>query len=117
MSPLTPPRPLHPPSAFSDSREMSEAECDRELRQGGTGGTGVAGQRARGRANGGKTAASSNNNNNVANELLMMLSQYEQQQQQQEQQQQQQQHSAPQKPPQKVTTNASTAKVPYSINV
>lgn len=30
-SPLTPPRPLHPPSAFSDSREHSEAECDREL--------------------------------------------------------------------------------------
>ncbi|XP_050737575.1 cell adhesion molecule Dscam2-like isoform X3 [Eriocheir sinensis] len=30
-SPLTPPRPLHPPSGFSDSRELSEAECDREL--------------------------------------------------------------------------------------
>ncbi|KAK7074156.1 hypothetical protein SK128_006884 [Halocaridina rubra] len=30
-SPMTPPRPLHPPSAFSDSRELSEAECDREM--------------------------------------------------------------------------------------
>ncbi|ROT76064.1 Down syndrome cell adhesion molecule-like protein [Penaeus vannamei] len=39
-SPLTPPRPLHPPSAFSDSRELSEAECDREIFQseGGSGG-------------------------------------------------------------------------------
>ncbi|KAK7081828.1 hypothetical protein SK128_021787 [Halocaridina rubra] len=32
-SPMTPPRPLHPPSAFSDSRELSEAECDREIHQ------------------------------------------------------------------------------------
>lgn len=23
--------PLHPPTGFSDSRELSEAECDREL--------------------------------------------------------------------------------------
>ncbi|KAK7015882.1 hypothetical protein SK128_009424 [Halocaridina rubra] len=33
-SPMTPPRPLHPPFAFSDSRELSEAECDREIHQG-----------------------------------------------------------------------------------
>lgn len=47
-SPLTPPRPLHPPSGFSDSRELSEAECDRELLKAEGRGAGE-GVKARGR--------------------------------------------------------------------
>ncbi|XP_045103222.1 Down syndrome cell adhesion molecule homolog isoform X1 [Portunus trituberculatus] len=96
-STLTPPRPLHPPSAFSDSRELSEAECDRELRRGAEG--------EGGRARGGQQE--------IKAELTVLLQRYQQQQQQHRdedvvQQQQQQQQDGKRRAPERN---------PYTINV
>lgn len=99
---MTPPRPLHPPSAFSDSRELSEAECDREMHLG---------QSASTISKGGRNAA--RNDGDIKAELTVMLQQYQQQQQHQQQQQQpQQQQQQRQKKLQKLPE-----KNPYSINV
>lgn len=95
-STLTPPRPLHPPSAFSDSRELSEAECDRELRRGAEG--------EAGRTRGGQQE--------IKAELTVLLQRYQQQQQQQRDedapQPQQQQPDAKRRAPERN---------PYTINV
>ena len=96
-STITPPRPLHPPSAFSDSRELSEAECDRELRRGAEG--------EAGRTRGGQQE--------IKTELTVLLQRYQQQQQHHrdedvEQQQQQQQQDGKRRPPERN---------PYTINV
>lgn len=92
-SPLTPPRPLHPPSAFSDSRELSEAECDREIFQseGGSGG----GSRPRRQSEG----------EDIKAELTVLLQRYKQQQEVQQQQLQQ------------AKTSRGADKNPYTINV
>ncbi|KAK3861845.1 hypothetical protein Pcinc_032241 [Petrolisthes cinctipes] len=77
-SSLTPPRPLHPPSAFSDSRELSEAECDREmLKAGGGDGSG----RVR------RSLSSRGVEESIKAELAELLNRYEHQQQQQPQHQ------------------------------
>lgn len=97
-SPLTPPRPLHPPSAFSDSRELSEAECDREMFQseGGSGG----GSRPRRRPSEGKSEGE-----DIKAELTVLLQRYKQQQEVQQQQLQQ------------AKTSRGADKNPYTINV
>nr|XP_045608775.1 Down syndrome cell adhesion molecule-like protein Dscam2 isoform X3 [Procambarus clarkii] len=96
-SPLTPPRPLHPPSAFSDSRELSEAECDREMAQATTGN-----DASQARNNNGKS-----NRDSLPAELTVLLQHYEQHQQHYEHQQ-----HAPQSDQQR-----GSQKSPYSINV
>lgn len=102
-SPLTPPRPLHPPSAFSDSRELSEAECDREVlhAQGRNVGNAV---QARGRRSDGQGGS-----DNMTSELTVLLQRYEQQQQQQQEQSAQPKHQ------QKLHQGSQNN--PYSINV
>ncbi|XP_050737483.1 cell adhesion molecule Dscam2-like isoform X2 [Eriocheir sinensis] len=93
-STLTPPRPLHPPSAFSDSRELSEAECDRELRRGAEG--------EAGRTRGGQQE--------IKAELTVLLQRY----------QQQQQHHRDEDPAQQPQPDAkrrAPERNPYTINV
>ncbi|XP_042230764.1 Down syndrome cell adhesion molecule-like protein Dscam2 isoform X2 [Homarus americanus] len=115
-SPLTPPRPrtppprpLHPPSAFSDSRELSETECDREMLSQAQASSNAS--QLRGRRINGKIGS----DNMSANELAVLLQRYEQQQQQQQQEQQQQ--NAQQKHQQQPKLHRGTQKNPYSINV
>ncbi|XP_042226508.1 Down syndrome cell adhesion molecule-like protein Dscam2 isoform X2 [Homarus americanus] len=95
-SPLTPPRPLHPPSAFSDSRELSEAECDREMSQ--AQGSNVSNASASRRSTG------KCGNDNMPAELTVLLQRYEQQQQNTQLKHQQK-------------LNQGSQKNPYSINV
>ncbi|XP_068201363.1 cell adhesion molecule Dscam2-like isoform X2 [Palaemon carinicauda] len=84
-SPMTPPRPLHPPSAFSDSRELSEAECDREIHPGqglkSSSGKGRV-RAAEGRSSGQAAVvseASARNDGDIKAELTVLLQQYQQQ--------------------------------------
>ncbi|XP_071532405.1 cell adhesion molecule Dscam2-like [Panulirus ornatus] len=101
-SPLTPPRPLHPPSAFSDSRELSEAECDREMRQSQTSTAGDAPQ-PRGR----RGQQSQGGSDGMTAELTVLLQRYEQRQQKDKTAQQKHQQNLYRGP----------QKNPYSINV
>lgn len=100
-SPLTPPRPLHPPSAFSDSRELSEAECDREILQAQASNASDVSQ-IRGRSTVGPGCSG-----NMTAKLTVLLQRYEKQQQ--EQQNVQQNHQP--------KLHHGTQKCPYSINV
>lgn len=92
-STLTPPRPLHPPSAFSDSRELSEAECDRELRRGAEG--------EAGRTRGGQQE--------IKAELTVLLQRYQQQQHHRDEDAAQQ--------PQPDAKRRAPERNPYTINV
>ncbi|XP_069169162.1 cell adhesion molecule Dscam2 isoform X2 [Procambarus clarkii] len=100
-SPLTPPRPLHPPTAFSDSRELSEAECDREMAQDCAVGEGPSAAAAGGRCSGsgGQSAVDS-----MPAELTVLLQRYKQHLGHDAQHKQQKLQRGPQKNP-------------YSINV
>ncbi|XP_071543682.1 uncharacterized protein [Panulirus ornatus] len=101
-SSLTPPRPLHPPSAFSDSKELSEAECDREVFQAqNVGGVGVEGPRPGVAVT--PSAAPRGSEESIKAELTVLLQRY----QDKDEDGKQQQHKK----------RRFTDKNPYTINV